>query len=173
VTIRFEEPVKLDNARLLTSDGERVPSRTKVDGRTVTITPRATLPDGPVAASWAIVSDDGDPTPGAIAFVVGAREAVGPPQSLPAFPKIPTTLSGSRPGQLAMTMRTSGTSAEVTWTHTAIDGPLTWKLTKQATSLSGRGVLPLSGTWTYRATVQKTGGAVVVVSGTASLGEAS
>ncbi len=169
VTVRYGEDVTLESAGLIGPSGAKVPSSAAIDGAVLTITPASPMPRGPVTATWHIVSDDGHPVTGAIAFVVGAAPVTGRAQTPTAFPHVGVRLSGSRPGILTLTIRTPGVGSEVEWTSPAVPEPITWRLGQDGRTVAGRGVLPLPGTWSYTATVLKKGGAVVIVKGTATL----
>lgn len=169
VTVRFGEAVTLDSARLLGADGSTLPATAMVDGAVLTITPKAPIPSGPVTAAWHIVSDDGHPVSGAIAFVVGPAPRTARAQTLTVFPHVAARLSGSRPGVLTLTLATRGVGSDVEWTSASVPEPITWKLARDGKTVAGRGVLPLPGTWSFTATVLKKNGAVVIVKGTATL----
>ena len=169
VTVRFGEDVTLESARLLGPGGSTLASTASVAGDVLTVRPAATLPGGPITVAWQVRSDDGHPVSGAIAFVVGRPPATGRPQSLAAFPHVPVRLSGSRPGPLTVTLGTRGVGSEIEWTSPTLPEPITWRLTRDGTVVAGRGVLPTPGTWSFTATVVKKNGAVVVVTGTATL----
>lgn len=169
VRVTFGEDVTLDSARLVGPTGSALASAASIDGAVLTITPKAALPRGPITAAWHVVSDDGHPVSGAIAFVVGSAPRTGPAQRLTAFPRVPTTLSGTRPGALTLTLGTSGVGSDVEWTSPSVPEPITWRLSRDGRTVAGRGVLPVAGTWSFTATVVKKGGAAVVVTGTAVL----
>jgi len=169
VDVRFSEAVELKSARLVGPDGLALASKSQMREATLQVVPQTPLPTGPITVSWAVVSDDGHAVSGAAAFIVGRVPRTGPVQSLTSFPRVPVTLTGSRPGQLSVRLALPGTGGQAQWTNSSVDGPLTWSLAPDGTAMAGRGVLPVPGAWTYTATVIKKGGAVVVIKGAARL----
>jgi copper transport protein len=79
ITLRFSEPVSLGAgyARLLQSDGTVYESTASVDDGTLTLVPRAELPDDTgYLVTYRVVSADSHPVAGAFSFTVGNAELV-------------------------------------------------------------------------------------------------
>ena len=170
IAVRFGEVVTIESTRILGPDGAVQPAKSQMDGSSLVLTPEKPLPRGPITASWKVRSDDGHVVGGSIAFINGPRTATGAAQRLTAFPRIPVRLSGSAPGQLTITFAKPGTGGSIAWTSPAILDPITWPIVADGTTVAGRGVLPLPGTWTYAATVTERDGSVLIVKGSAVLG---
>ena len=124
-----------------------MPSTSAISGAVLTITPSKPLGRGITTATWHVVSDDGHPVSGALAFTVGKEAARGKRTSIATMPRIPTTLSGDRPGMLTLTMVSKARSGEVTWTSDALPEPIIWTITGDGATAKASGILPLSGTW--------------------------
>lgn len=169
ITVTFDEAVDLDEAWLTGPSGAKVSSTARVSGASVIITPSATLPTGPCAASWRVTSDDGHQVTGTLAFVVGHAPATGPSQGLALSPPLSARLSGSSPGVLTLTLDPSVSSGEIMWTSGTVTEPITWRVTRQAGRTVATGVLPVSGAWSLRAALIRRDGSVLVTSGTATL----
>lgn len=169
VAVTFDEPVELDSAWLTGPSGARLPSTARAAGASIVITPSTTLPRGPIAASWKVISDDGHMVGGSIAFIIGKAAATGPAQSLALTPALPARLSGSSPGPLTLTFGTALSGGEVTWTSAAVSEPITWSVSRKGRSSVATGVLPLAGVWTMKASLVRADNSIVVTSGTATL----
>ena len=75
IDLTFNEPVELLQATLLASGGNAMPLDGRgVDGRVVVGLPDD-LSDGGYALTWRVVSEDGHPVSGTIAFTIGAQSA--------------------------------------------------------------------------------------------------
>ena len=75
INLTFNEPVELLQATLLASGGNAMPLDGRgVDGRLVVGLPDD-LSDGGYALTWRVVSEDGHPVSGTIAFTIGAQSA--------------------------------------------------------------------------------------------------
>lgn len=170
VTLRFEEKVRLDGnaTRLVNENGKTVPSQAVAEAKKVTITPKSPLPAGRYAATWHVISTDGDAVEGAISFTVATPNPVGPQVSVPTLPKVPTTLSAALPGKRTLTFTTRAHTGDVEWTSSAVREPITWTVLGDGKTAKAKGVLPTSGTWSFTATLVK-GTAVVVVKGRVTL----
>jgi methionine-rich copper-binding protein CopC len=169
VALTFSEPVDVNSARIIDSHGTRVPSTSTYRGSTLTVRPRATLPDGLYTTTWHVTADDGHRESGAISFIVGTPSASGASQAIATTPKVATTLSGSHPGPLTVTMTNPASRGEVVWTSTALREPITWGVRSKGGKATAAGILPLPGEWTMTATLTGKGGTVVVVKGTATI----
>ena len=169
VTLTFSEPVELQEAQLLGSTSQAIPSSSKISGATLTITPNKPLTPGSNVAQWKVKSDDGHVISGAIAFFIGKASKQSPATSLKTMPNIATSLNGNHTGQLTLTIAAKSTSGEIEWTHPAMNGPITWRASGSGKKVTAIGVLPFTGTWTMNATLVSKGGNVLVTNGTVTL----
>ncbi|WP_271199201.1 copper resistance protein CopC [Methylopila turkensis] len=80
VALVFSEPVSPIALRLIAPDGgAETLERFAVKGTTLEIQPPAGLTPGTYALSWRVVSEDGHPVGGTVAFSIGAPSASGAP----------------------------------------------------------------------------------------------
>lgn len=156
ITLRFNEPVSVQDLRVLDARGRTVDHTVSVSGTRVTARPGTALTRGPYAVTWSVVSDDGHVVSGSMSFQVGRGGREITPQSVTTIPGSRFTLSGVSPGAVQLSSPDARTG-DVKWMHPALLGPLTWAFDGKASS----GVLPFTGTWELQATVLK-GDAVVV-----------
>ncbi|MDQ5975025.1 MAG: copper transport protein [Actinomycetota bacterium] len=171
VTVTFGEKVVPtgSDTRIIDGQGRVVPARVTARGRTVTITPRSPLPRGRYAAAWHVRSADGHTVEGAISFTVGTPNVPGPEVAIAAKPRVPTTLSASRPGSRTLAFTTKARSGEVVWTSADLPEPLVWEIDGDGTTATATGVLPTAGRWTFEATLELPGISVVIVTGSVTL----
>jgi len=164
VIVKFGEKVHLDgkDSRLIDDKGITVASRVRAKGRIVTFTPARELAPGRYAAAWHVLSADGDPVQGAIAFTVATPNPRGTPVAIRTAPRVPTTLSAALPGYRTLFFSTPATSGDVEWTSKAVPEPIMWTVRGSGTKASAKGVLPTSGTWSFTATLASATGVVVV-----------
>jgi len=167
VVITFTEAVTLDSVapRLVDGAGRTVPSTTVMAGTVLTITPAKALASGITSATWKVISDDGHPISGALAFTVGKPTPRGQRTSIVTMPRIVTTLSGDRQGRLTLTMASRAKSGEVTWTSEAMPEPIIWTITGNGTTAKASGVLPLAGTWRMSAMLVTSSAEMVMPTG--------
>jgi len=156
ITLRFNEPVSVQDLRILDARGRSVDHTVSASGTRVTARPGTALTRGPYAATWSVVSDDGHVVSGAMSFQVGRGGREITPRSVTTTPASRFTLSGMNPGAAQLSSLNS-TTGDVEWMHPKLLGPLTWSFDGKVAS----GVLPFTGTWELQATVLK--GDVVVV----------
>ncbi len=175
IVVTFSEAITLDSQppRLIDGAGRTVPSTSAVSGAVLTITPSKPLGRGITTATWHVVSDDGHPVSGAIAFTVGKEAARGKRTSITTMPRIPTTLSGDRPGTLTLTMVSKARSGEVTWTSDALPEPLIWTISGDGATAKASGILPLAGTWRMSAMLITSSSEMVMTSGSVVIGAAA
>jgi methionine-rich copper-binding protein CopC len=168
-SMRFSEPVTLSSIppQLLDRSWSALPMTTDFDGRVLIVTPRQPLAPGIVTTIWHVVSDDGHPVSGAIAVQIGKPGPRGPGVAVATVPAVQTILSGSRPGPLTVTFAKQFSSGEVEWTHPRLGAPITWRIAPGTHAAAG--VLPLSGSWTMRATLEGRNFTVTIVNGKANL----
>ncbi len=171
ITFAFHESVRLAGHATRVTDGEgrRVQAKVVASGTTITITPRSALPAGRYAATWNVISQDGDEVTGSIAFTVDQPNPLGPSVPVATRPTIPSSLSTGMPGSRTLTMQTAARSGAVEWRNAAVPGPITWMLSGDGRIGSARGVLPTAGRWTFRATLDMRGGGLVIVTGSVTL----
>lgn len=72
VTLTFNEPVRLQRARVFAADGTEVDVEARSSDSVVTIVPEQDLGEGTVVVSWELASADTHVVSGAISFSVGA-----------------------------------------------------------------------------------------------------
>ena len=171
ISLTFGEAVSLDAIKptIIASAGAVPLSMFALNGATLTLTPARALSPGNYAATWHVVSDDGHPVSGAIAFTVGKSSLRGGSASLATTPHVPATLNSSRAGPLTVTLAKGAQAGTVTWTNAALPEPITWRVIGTSHKATASGVLPLGGVWTMQATLEGAGGSVVVVSGSVAL----
>ena len=165
VVLVFSEPVELDSAQLLNSKTQELASTSKISGATLTITPTMKLAAGAHAAQWKVTSDDGHIVTGAVSFIVGKPSPAGKPLSIATLPKVSATVNGSRAGLLRINIVAASTSGEISWTHSSLLGPITWRATGNGKKVTSTGVLPFGGDWTMNATLIGKGGSVLITTG--------
>lgn len=78
ITLTFNEPVRLESARLFAADGGEVEVDARSSDNLVVVDPSGDLGPGTVTVSWELVSEDGHVISGAIAFSIGEPTAGGP-----------------------------------------------------------------------------------------------
>jgi copper transport protein len=171
VVVTFAEKVKLDGSgsRLIDMNGKTVPGKVSAKGRKVTFTPRSSLGSGRYAAAWHVLSADGDAVEGAIAFTVSIPNLPGTPVKIATKPKVTTVISAAVPGSRTLFFTTTARSGDVEWTSPSLPEPIAWTIKGNATTAKATGVLPMSGPWSFKATLTS-GARVTVVSGTVTLG---
>lgn len=171
VTLTFGETVKLDgtSSRLLDGTGATVPATVKARGQKVTFTPRTPLVSGRYAATWHLISTDGDAVEGAISFTVAEPNPRGQAQTVTTTPAIPTTLNGNLPGSRTLAMVAKGLTGDVEWTSAKLPEALTWTVTGNGKRATATGVLPWPGRWTFTATLTDAKSNVLVVKGAVTL----
>ncbi len=167
--ITFSEAVTLDDSSILDASGTVEPSRGAINGAVLTLTPASPLRPGVKTATFTVTSDDGHQIDSAIAFVIGKPTSAGTPQTVVTSPSVATRLSGSHPGALTATFASKAASGEVVWTSPSMTGSLTWPVHAKGKSSQATGVLPFAGSWTMKATLISTKGALVITTGTATL----
>ncbi len=167
VVITFTEAVTLDSMtpRLVDGAGRTLPSTAVMAGTVLTITPAKPLGRGITSATWHVISDDGHPISGALAFTVGKANPRGQRASIVTMPRIVTTLSGDRQGPLTLTVVSRAKSGEVTWTSDAMPEPLMWTITGNGATAKASGVLPLAGTWRMSAMLVTSSSEMVMPTG--------
>ena len=167
IVVTFSEDVTLDAQApsLLDQDGRTLASNATIAGPVLTITPAKPLARGITTATWHIVSDDGHPMAGAIAFTIGTATPRGQRTPVTTMPRIATTLSGDLAGPLTVTMVSKARSGEVTWTSDALAEPIIWRLTGNGSAAKASGVLPFAGAWTMRAMLITSSSEMVMPSG--------
>lgn len=72
VTLSFNEPVRLERARVFAADGSEVDVDARSSDAVVTVVPTEDLGEGTVVVSWELESADGHVVSGAVSFSVGA-----------------------------------------------------------------------------------------------------
>ena len=171
VVLTFAESIKLDgkDSRLIDQTGSTVPGTVKAKGHTVTFTPKAPLAAGRYAAAWHLISVDGDAVEGAISFTVKVPNPAGTPQAVTAKPAIPTTLDGNLPGSRTITFTSKAKAGDVEWTSAKLPEAINWEAEGKGGKVSGTGVLPWPGVWTFTATLTDSNSNVVVVKGSVTL----
>ena len=170
VKLAFSEPVTLNSAQLLDGQANPLASSAKVSGASVIITPAESLPAGAITTQWNVTSDDGHVVTGAVSFIVGASPPTGKPVALAMIPKVPTTLSGTKPGHLTIAFATTMSSGSVSWSNPALAGPITWNASGNGRKLTAQGILPFAGPWTMQGTLVGRNGSVIVTNGKVNLG---
>ncbi|MEI5675330.1 copper resistance CopC family protein [Nocardioides sp. CCNWLW216] len=75
VTLTFNEPVRLERARIFAADGTELDVDARSSDSVVTIDPQDDLGEGTVVVSWELESADGHVVSGALSFSVGAPSA--------------------------------------------------------------------------------------------------
>lgn len=75
VTLTFNEPVRLERARLFAADGTELDVDARSSDSVVTVVPSEELGEGTIVVSWELESADGHVVSGAISFSVGAPTA--------------------------------------------------------------------------------------------------
>ena len=173
VAVTFTEAVTLDSVapRLVDGAGRTLPSTAVMAGTFLTITPAKPLGRGITSATWHVISDDGHPISGALAFAVGKATPRGQRASIVTVPRIVTTLSGDRQGPLTLTMVSRAKSGEVTWTSDAMPEPIIWTITGNGTTAKASGVLPLAGTWRMSAMLVTSSSEMVMPTGSVVIKE--
>ena len=169
IKLTFSEPVALNTVQLLDAQAKPVPSNAKVSGASVIVTPTTALPQGAVSTQWNVTSDDGHVVTGAVSFIIGRSPATGKPVAVATLPKVPTTLSGSKPGQLSISFTTRMSSGSVVWSNPSLAGPITWNATGNGHKVTAEGVLPFPGQWTMQSTLVGKNGSVLVTNGKVNL----
>jgi methionine-rich copper-binding protein CopC len=171
IVITFSEDVTLGAKAptILGNTGAAVASTSAINGPRLTVTPLKPLGRGVSTVTWHVVSDDGHPVAGAIAFTVGSSGPRGQRISLVTMPRVPTSLNGNQPGSLTVTMATTARSGEVEWTSPTIPEPIVWRISGNGRTAKASGVLPLPGVWTMVATLMTQNYSVIVVKGDAAL----
>ena len=163
ITVTFTEPISVESAAVLDARGTTIATEWSVTGRTMTITPSASAPRGPLAVEWTVTSDDGHRVSGTVGYQVGAP--VGPTvrQRLITSPRIPMTLSRSSAGPMVLAIDRAVASGSVSWQHPDLDGPIIWPLTGGSRAGRAQGVLPLPGPWQMTATLNGRDSAFIMV----------
>ncbi len=171
IVITFSEDITLgaQAPTILSKTGTVLASTSAVNGPRLTVTPMKPLGRGVTSVTWHVVSDDGHPVAGAIAFTVGSSGPRGQRISLVTMPRVATSLNGNRAGSLTVTMVTKARSGEVEWTSPAIPEPIVWRVSGNGRTATARGVLPLPGVWTMEATLMTQDFSVIVVKGDATI----
>jgi len=78
ITLTFNEPVRLERARVFAADGSELDVDARSSDAVVTIAPREEVGSGTVVVSWELDSSDGHVVSGAISFSVGAPSSTAP-----------------------------------------------------------------------------------------------
>jgi len=168
ITVTFGEVVNLDasGVRVTGPDGSTVPADAAARGAVLSVRPVGRLPIGPVALSFHVVSEDGHPISGAIAFVIGSAGPRGAPATIATTPSVRTDVSGRRPGPLTVVLDRLVSGGSVQWTSAEQPEPITWRVRSDGPRAVASGVLPRAGTWQLRATLEGAHFTVLVVTGT-------
>lgn len=153
ITITFTEPITVESAAVLDAQGTPIPNEWSVTGRTMTIIPSSSTPQGPLAVEWTVTSDDGHRVSGAVGYQLGKPAGPSVRQRLITSPRTPMTLSRSGAGPMVLTIDRAVASGSVSWQHPDLDGPIIWPVTGGSRAGRAHGVLPLSGPWRMSATL--------------------
>ncbi|WP_153303070.1 copper resistance CopC family protein [Aeromicrobium choanae] len=90
VVLTFTENLREPSEAGVIVDGKAIDSKVQVDGPRVVVTPSADAPDGAYEVNYRVVSADGHPITGTIAFTVTNPDAVA--NEAPADEGTPTTV---------------------------------------------------------------------------------
>ncbi len=171
IDVTFGELITIDAPApsIVSSTGVTLASAVQLKGSTITLTPTSRLARGDYAVTWRIISDDGHPVSGAIAFSVGSPGPKGATTTVVTTPRVPTSLNGDRSGPLTVSLARGARSGEVVWTHPGLNGPIVWRVTGGTSKSTAAGVLPISGLWTMSATLEGRDMSVIVIRGTVGI----